>query len=344
MKNKKPNIVFLFPDQFRSDFIESNGADWLETPNINSIAKNGINYKNAFSASPVCVPARTCLLTGMNAIKNGVASNLHNLRADWKEAGVKIFPEIFSDSGYYTAGIGKMHFYPWDEKRGFQYRVVCEDKRWLDVRDDYYHYLKDHGLKKPHGNEMDGYHENKGAVINTIPWEHSWDRFVGSESVKFIENYSIPNSDTAYLIPASTKKISNKIYEMTNSLRNVVVEPFVINEFLSISEFSIVTSGTASLESAVIGCPPIICYKTNPLNYFIISRMLKVQNIGLPNLLLGDSVFPELVQNECNQKNLLLAADKIFKITPQMKKIQSEIKEKLCGVGFANAAKSILDL
>ena len=142
MKNKKPNIVFLFPDQFRSDFIESNGADWLETPNINSIAKNGINYKNAFSASPVCVPARTCLLTGMNAIKNGVASNLHNLRADWKEAGVKIFPEIFSDSGYYTAGIGKMHFYPWDEKRGFQYRVVCEDKRWLDVRDDYYHYLK----------------------------------------------------------------------------------------------------------------------------------------------------------------------------------------------------------
>lgn len=189
MKNKKPNIVFLFPDQFRSDFIESNGADWLETPNINSIAKNGINYKNAFSASPVCVPARTCLLTGMNAIKNGVASNLHNLRADWKEAGVKIFPEIFSDSGYYTAGIGKMHFYPWDEKRGFQYRVVCEDKRWLDVRDDYYHYLKDNGLRKTHGNEMDGYHENKGAVINTIPWEHSWDRFVGSESVKFIENY-----------------------------------------------------------------------------------------------------------------------------------------------------------
>ena len=162
--------------------------------------------------------------------------------------------------------------------------------------------------------------------------------------IKFIENYSIPNSDTAYLIPASTNKIANKIYEMTNSLRNVVVEPFAINEFLSISEFSIVTSGTASLESAVIGCPPIICYKTNPLNYFIISRMLKVQNIGLPNLLLGDSVFPELVQNECNQKNLLLAADKIFKITPQMNKIQSEIKEKLCGVGFANAAKSILDL
>ena len=162
--------------------------------------------------------------------------------------------------------------------------------------------------------------------------------------IKFIKNYSIKNPETAYLIPASSHKLSNKIHKMTKSLSNVVVKSFAVNEFLSISEFSLVTSGTASLESAVIGCPPIICYKTNPLNYFIISRMLKVQNIGLPNLLLEDSVFPELVQNECNQKNLLLAADKIFKITPQMNKIQSEIKEKLCGVGFANAAKSILDL
>jgi Arylsulfatase A and related enzymes len=64
MKNKKPNIVFLFPDQFRSDFIESNGADWLETPNINSIAKNGINYKNAFSASLGMCTCKDVLVTG----------------------------------------------------------------------------------------------------------------------------------------------------------------------------------------------------------------------------------------------------------------------------------------
>ncbi|MQG47012.1 MAG: sulfatase, partial [SAR202 cluster bacterium] len=78
----KPNIVFLFPDQFRSDFSGCYGADWLETPNIDRIAADGIRYTNAFSASPICVPARTALLTGMNAIKNGVTDNLHNLRAD----------------------------------------------------------------------------------------------------------------------------------------------------------------------------------------------------------------------------------------------------------------------
>ena len=185
----RPNIVFLFPDQFRADFAGCYGADWLQTPNIDAIANAGVRYANGFSQSPVCVPARTALLTGANAIRNGVTNNAQNLRADWRAAGIQTWPEILNDAGYYTAGIGKMHFYPWNERRGFQYRVVCEDKRWLHVRDDYYHYLKKHGLRKLHGDEMDGYHENKGAVLHDIPWEHSWDRFVGAESVKFIERY-----------------------------------------------------------------------------------------------------------------------------------------------------------
>ena len=82
----RPNIVFLFPDQFRADFAGANGADWLETPSIDSIAENGVRYTNSFSASPICVPARTALLTGMNAVRNGVTGNLQNLRADWRNA------------------------------------------------------------------------------------------------------------------------------------------------------------------------------------------------------------------------------------------------------------------
>ena len=136
----------------------------------------------------VYLHGRHCL-RGRIAIRNGVTNNSQNLRADWRAAGIHTWPELLNDAGYYTAGIGKMHFYPWNERRGFQYRVVCEDKRWLHVRDDYYHYLNRHGLRKLHGNEMDGYHENKGAIIHDIPWEHSWDHFVGTEAVKFINRY-----------------------------------------------------------------------------------------------------------------------------------------------------------
>ena len=125
----------------------------------------------------------------MNAIKNGVTGNLGNLRPDYREAGIRTWPEILAEQGYYTAAIGKMHFYPWDDKRGFQYRVAAEDKRWLNVRDDYYHFLKANGLRKFHGNEHDEYHEGKGAVVSRTPWEYSWDRFVGMEAVRFIDQY-----------------------------------------------------------------------------------------------------------------------------------------------------------
>ena len=186
---KKPNFVFLFPDQLRADFLSCYGAEFISTPNIDSLAEHGARFRNAFSASPVCVPARTALLTGMNAIKNGVTGNLGNLRPDYREAGIRTWPEILAEQGYYTAAIGKMHFYPWDDKRGFQYRVAAEDKRWLNVRDDYYHFLKANGLRKFHGNEHDEYHEGKGAVISRTPWEYSWDRFVGMEAVRFIDQY-----------------------------------------------------------------------------------------------------------------------------------------------------------
>jgi len=185
----QPNIVFLFPDQLRQDFLSCYGASFIETPHMDSIAAQGMRYENCYSASPICVPARNSLLTGLNAIKNGVTDNLHGLRLDYREAGIRIWPEMLAERGYYTAAIGKMHFYPWDARLGFQYRVIAEDKRWLEIRDDYYHFLRERWLRKLHGNEHEGYHENKGAVVSRIPWEASWDHFVGLEACRFITEY-----------------------------------------------------------------------------------------------------------------------------------------------------------
>lgn len=183
---QKPNLLFFMPDQLRHDFLSCYGADFIDTPHIDSLAEQGVRYERAYSVSPICVPARAMLLTGMNAIKNGVTDNGQWLRPDLAECGIKTWPEMLNEQGYYTAAIGKMHFYPWDINHGFQYRVAAEDKRWIYVRDDYYRFLKEHGCRKLHGNEHDGYHENKGAIINKIPWEYSVDHFVGQEACRFI--------------------------------------------------------------------------------------------------------------------------------------------------------------
>ena len=187
MVAENPNIVFIFPDQLRPDFLSCYGAEFIDTPNIDWIANNGVKYSRAYSAAPICVPARTSLLTGMNAIRNGVTDNQHFLRSDYRQIGIQTLPEILGSEGYYTAAVGKMHFYPWDAHYGYQYRVIAEDKRWLEIKDDYANYLKSNNLSKLHGSEHDGYQDNKGAVINRIPWEHSVDRYVGREACKFID-------------------------------------------------------------------------------------------------------------------------------------------------------------
>lgn len=187
--SQMPNILFIMPDQLRADFLGCYGADFIETPHIDRLAREGMRYTRAYSASPVCVPARASLLTGMNAIKNGVTNNQHWLRPDLREMGIDTWPEKLTCAGYHTAAIGKMHFHPWDVHHGFQFRSITEDKRWIHIRDDYYHHLHQRGLRKLHGNEHDGYHENRGAIVHNNPWDASWDYFVGEEACRFIRTH-----------------------------------------------------------------------------------------------------------------------------------------------------------
>lgn len=185
----KPNLLFLMPDQLRPDFLSCYGADFIQTPHIDRIAREGMRYNRAYSVSPICVPARASLLTGLNAIRTGVTDNGQWLRPDRRACDLYTWAERLADHGYRTAAVGKMHFYPWDLSMGFHYRVAAEDKRWIHVRDDYYRFLRQHGERKYHGNEHEGYYENKGAIVNRLPLELSVDHFVGVEAERFIRTY-----------------------------------------------------------------------------------------------------------------------------------------------------------
>lgn len=189
MSTPRPNLLFIMPDQLRADFLSCHGADFVSTPHIDALASEGVRYARAYSPSPVCVPARCLLLSGRDAIKNGVLDNSHFLRPDLNECGIQTWAQILSDNGYLTASIGKMHFYPWDASLGFEHRVICEDKRWLTIEDDYFRHLSAKGLRKLHGRDHEGYQENRGAIICPYDLEDSWDGYVGSEAVRFIEEY-----------------------------------------------------------------------------------------------------------------------------------------------------------
>jgi len=112
------------------------------------------------------------------------------------------------------------------------------------------------------------------------------------------------------------------------------------------SKAALVTSGTATLETALFGVPEVVCYKGSNISYQIAKRLIKVKYIALVNLIMEKPVVKELIQNDLNVKNL---ERELFTILSDKKRI-AEIKndysvlKKLLSEGgnaSANAAKSI---
>ena len=166
--------------------------------------------------------------------------------------------------------------------------------------------------------------------------------------IKFIKSHSKENKEYEYLVPAvdsqTCQNLRDNFATHNLSMSEIHIEQNSMKEYLSVSELSLVTSGTATLESAVLGCPPIICYKTNFINYAIISRMLRIKNFGLPNLLLGKKYFPELLQNQFTKENILEAVKNTTTIKKEYKDIPDLLRELLRGIGNEQAAKEIISL
>ncbi len=104
---KQPNFLFIITDQHRADYLGCSGHPVLKTPNIDSIAANGVKFDNFYVASPVCMPNRATLLTGRYPSTHGLRHNGCDLSYD-----ASTFVEALRLSGYRTAAIGKSHVQP----------------------------------------------------------------------------------------------------------------------------------------------------------------------------------------------------------------------------------------
>ena len=94
----------------------------------------------------------------------------------------------------------------------------------------------------------------------------------------------------------------------------------------------------------MLGSSPIICYKTNKLNYAILSRLISTPFVGLPNLLLQKPIFPELIQYDLTPDSIVNSYSKIFSEPEKYKSYVSEINDAMSGKGFDIAAIAIKKL
>ncbi len=115
-------------------------------------------------------------------------------------------------------------------------------------------------------------------------------------------------------------------------------------QLLKQSKAALVTSGTATLETALFGVPEVVCYKGGKISYLIARQLVKVKFISLVNLIMDKEIVKELIQDELNEKNLKLELDKLLEGNSREEMIQSyaELKMKLGGAGASRKTAELM--
>jgi len=148
--SRKPNLVFIFADQWRAQATGYAGNADVKTPNLDKLAAESFNFSNAVSSCPVCSPYRASLMTGRYPLTHGVFLNDVRLNTD----AVSI-AQAYNEAGYETAYIGKWHldgdkrsaFVPQERRQGFKFwkAMGCTHK----YNNSFYYGDENIGLKWP---------------------------------------------------------------------------------------------------------------------------------------------------------------------------------------------------
>ncbi|MGL4631173.1 MAG: sulfatase-like hydrolase/transferase [Leadbetterella sp.] len=120
-KQDKPNIIVFMVDQLIPMYTGAYGDKLAKTPNIDKLAKNGVLFRNAYTTTPVCVPSRYSLLTGMYVKTHGAYDNGSMLRSD-----IPTHNDYLNRVGYETTISGKAHYIGPDQLHGFNRRLMTD--------------------------------------------------------------------------------------------------------------------------------------------------------------------------------------------------------------------------
>lgn len=167
---KKPNVIFVFADQWRAQDLGYTGNHQVKTPVIDKLSEESVVFTNAVSGCPVCCPYRASLLTGQFPLTHGVFYNDKPLNPN-----ANSLAKVYKNAGYQTAYIGKWHlnghepgettavgrkkFIPKERRQGFDFWQVLECTH--DYNNSYFY---DNSPEMKKWQEYDAIAQTKSAV------------------------------------------------------------------------------------------------------------------------------------------------------------------------------------
>lgn len=166
-------------------------------------------------------------------------------------------------------------------------------------------------------------------------------------AIEVVIQLSDTYDDYQFLV-AAVDNVSEELYLPLRSVSNVKVLYNKTYEILKASEVAVVTSGTASLETALLGVPQVVIYRTSLITYWLARLLVKVKYISLVNLIAGKWVVKELIQGDYDAADIATELEHLLNDDSTKKRISEGYSEiqKLIGTRSAsqNAAEAIVAL
>jgi lipid-A-disaccharide synthase len=119
---------------------------------------------------------------------------------------------------------------------------------------------------------------------------------------------------------------------------NLEIQTGDLPQALAQADVAIASTGTVTMECAFFGVPTVTLYKTSWLTYEIGKRLVTVKSLTMPNLLAGETVYPEFIQNDATPENLSRAALELLQDDSRREKIKSQLAKIISSLGEPGAA------
>ena len=118
-EQKQYNIVYIMTDDHTAQMMSCYDHRYMETPNLDRIAADGVRFTNSFVANSLSGPSRACMITG----KHSCANKFYDNTTCVFDASQQTFPKLLQQAGYQTALVGKWHLE--SLPTGFDYWEIC---------------------------------------------------------------------------------------------------------------------------------------------------------------------------------------------------------------------------
>ena len=155
----------------------------------------------------------------------------------------------------------------------------------------------------------------------------------------------IPHFPEYQFVIAGVPSVDKTLYKSLIGSADVTFVENQTRELLQNASAALVTSGTATLETALFNVPEVVCYKASPLSYYIAKRLIRVKYISLVNLVMDKQVVVELIQGDLTENNLVTQLQRLLgnnKVQSQLLDDYMELQSRLGDAGASGKAAAVV--